>query len=329
MRLVFIGASTFGLRCFDRALQVLDLQVVGLVTAERSFKISYAPSGVTNVLHADFQSLAALHGIPMMRLKESMSDPALFTDVEALEPDAFLVVGWYHMIPRRWRELAPAFGLHASLLPDYSGGAPLVWALINGEPKTGITLFQMDDGVDSGPIAAQAEEPIRPDDTIATLYSRIEERGLELLDHALPLIASGTLQLQPQPESGRRVMPQRSPEDGRIDWTRDADFLDRWIRAQTRPYPGAFTELEGQRLILWSAAVRAGTGATTDPGTVLKTVCGRYLVACGSGCIELGEVTQGMHMFNSATLCDLLGPGGQKLGAMPSCTRKSDACARR
>lgn len=326
MRLVFIGASRFGLRCFNRALRVPDLEVVGLVTAERSFKISYAPSGVTNVLHADFESLAALHGIPMMRLRESMSDPALFTDVEALEPDAFLVVGWYHMIPRRWRELAPAFGLHASLLPDYSGGAPLVWAMINGEERTGITLFQMDDGVDSGPVAAQVEAPIQPYDTIATLYSRIEERGLELLDHALPLIASGTLQLQPQPESGRRVMPQRSPEDGRIDWTRDASFIDRWIRAQTRPYPGAFTEFDGQRLIVWSAAIDTEIRAKADPGAVVKGTDGRYVVACNGGFIQLCEVSHGTQTFTAGTLAALLGGGGQRLGGLESCMRNSGQC---
>jgi methionyl-tRNA formyltransferase len=83
-----------------------------------------------------------------------MNEPGLFQTVTSWNPDAFLVAGWYHMIPKIWRNLAPAYGLHASLLPDYSGGAPLVWAMINGETKTGVTLFQMDDGVDSGPIVA-------------------------------------------------------------------------------------------------------------------------------------------------------------------------------
>jgi len=322
MNIVFIGASAFGLRCLHRALDVPDLRVVGVVTAGQKFKISYAPSGVTNVLHADFGSLSASHGIPVLRLEGSMSDRGLLSSVEALRPDAFLVVGWYHMIPRRWRERAPAFGLHASLLPDYSGGAPLVWAMINGEERTGITLFQMDDGVDSGPVAAQVEEPIQPDDTIATLYSRIEERGLELLDHALPLLASGTLQLQPQPESGRRVMPQRSPEDGRIDWTRDASFIDRWIRAQTRPYPGAFTELLGQRLIVWRATVDADVRAVAEPGTVLIVARDRYVVVCGSGVVQLCEVGYGSDSYTTETLAGLLGAGGQRLGVINRITQK-------
>ena len=90
-----------------------------------------------------------------------MRDPALLEKVACWKPEAFLVSGWYHMVPRKWRALAPAYGLHASLLPDYSGGAPLVWAMIKGEEKTGITLFQLGDGVDDGPILGQAETPIR------------------------------------------------------------------------------------------------------------------------------------------------------------------------
>ena len=292
MKIVFVGASKFGLRCLDHLIHTPDVQVVGVVTKERSFKISYAPSGITNVLHADFESFAVLHRIPVFRLKDSLSDPDLFAAVEALTPDVFVVIGWYHMIPRRWRELAPAFGLHASLLPDYSGGAPLVWAMINGEQKTGITMFQMDSGVDSGPIAAQAEEPIRPNDTIATLYARIEERGLELLDRTLPRLASRDLDLHPQPKSGRRVMPQRSPEDGRIDWSRDAAFIERWIRAQTRPYPGAFTDSVLGRLTIWASRLLAERPSNAVPGLAFRTIRGELGIACGSGALEVTDASR-------------------------------------
>jgi len=310
MNIVFIGASKFGLRCLHRALAMPDLRVVGLVTADQSFNISYAPSGVTNVLHADFASLAASHSIPVLRLRDSMSDRELLSSVAALLPDAFLVVGWYHMIPRRWRELAPAFGLHASLLPDYSGGAPLVWAMINGESKTGITLFQMDDGVDSGPIAAQAEEPIRSDDTIATLYARIEERGLELLARTLPRLASRDLELHPQPKSGRRVMPQRSPEDGRIDWSCDAAFIDRWIRAQTRPYPGAFTDSAFGRLTIWASRPLAERPSNAVPGLVFRTTRGELGIACGAGALQVTDAsprTMAEGEDAEYTIMDLLG----------------------
>jgi methionyl-tRNA formyltransferase len=264
---------------------------VGDVTTERSFKISYAPSGVTNVLYADFESFAALHECPVLRMKDSLPDPALFAAVEALTPDAFVVVSWYHMIPRRWRELAPAFGLYAPRTPDFSGGAPLFWVMINGESKTRITLFQIDDGVDSGPVAAQPEDPIRSDDTIATLYARIEERGLDLLDRTLPRLASRDLYLHPQPKSVRRVMPQRSPEEGRIDWCCDAAFIDRWIRAQTRPYPGAFTDSAFGRLTIWASRTLAERPSNALPGLVFRITCGDIGIACGAGALQVTDAS--------------------------------------
>ena len=167
--------------------------------------------------------------------------------------------------------MAPAYGLHASLLPDYSGGAPLVWAIINGETKTGISLFQMDDGIDSGPIAGQKEEPNYPDDTVATLYARIEERGVELLRDKMPQLANGTLKLQLQNETKRRIMAQRSPKDGLIDWTQDEKSIDRFVRAQTRPYPGAFTTLETKPLHIWRTQVVEAANGHREAGRVERT----------------------------------------------------------
>jgi methionyl-tRNA formyltransferase len=183
-----------------------------------------------------------------------MSDPDLIDQVKAWAPDFILVVGWYHMIPKAIRSIAPTAGLHASLLPDYSGGAPLVWAIINGEKKTGISFFVMEDGVDSGAIIGQAEEPITFEDTIATLYGRIEEAGLKLVETHLPKIADGTATYTVQDESQRRLVPQRSPEDGKIDWNQEALAIYNFVRAQTKPYPGAFTEglSENGKLTLWA-----------------------------------------------------------------------------
>jgi methionyl-tRNA formyltransferase len=310
-----IGASHFGLRCLERCLQMPPVSVVGVVTAPRTFAISYRPSGVTNVLHADLAAVAAARGIPVLTQHRSMNEQGMLQTVQSWRPDAFLVAGWYHIVPRRWREVAHAYGLHASLLPDYSGGAPLVWAMINGESRTGITLFQMDDGVDSGPIAAQAEVPIRPDDTIATLYARIEERGIELLGFALPKLADGTLQLRTQDESRRRVVPQRAPEDGRIDWTQDAIFVQRFIRAQTRPYPGSFTSLNGATLHIWRAEVAAEVAPVPPIGSVVRTRGGEYLVACGHGAIRLDEVSYGSRDYAGDQLASVFGGGAQRLGS--------------
>lgn len=316
MNLVFIGSSNFGLRCLETSLQLPGVQVVGVVTAPQTFTISYRPTGVTNVLHADISALACEHNIPVKTLERSMNEPGLFEAVAEWRPDAFLVAGWYHMIPRRWRNLAPAYGLHASLLPDYSGGAPLVWAMINGETRTGITLFQMDDGVDSGPVAGQKEEPIFSNDTIATLYSRIEARGIELLGDVFPQLAAGTLQLQAQDESKRRIVPQRGPEDGQIDWSKDAVYIDRFIRAQTRPYPGAFTTLDGKPLHIWYASAISFPSDSIQAGHVQRFGSDTYLIGCGTGAIQLHEICFENKNFASNQLISIFGFGGQQLGLM-------------
>jgi len=325
MNLVFIGSSNFGLRCLSACLEIPSVNVVGVVTAPQTFAISYRPEGVSNVLHADVVSFSAERGLQSKTLVRSMGDPGLFDTVAAWKPDAFLVAGWYHMIPRKWRELAPAYGLHASLLPDYSGGAPLVWAMINGEKKTGITLFQMDDGVDSGPIAGQQEEPIHPDDTIATLYARIEERGLELLRDSLPRIASGTIKLQKQDAKNRRVVPQRSPEDGQIDWTMDATYIDRFVRAQTKPYPGAFTTMDSKPLHIWRTAV-ADLNVLAKPGYVEKANDGTYKVGCNKGAITICEISYEQKTYTKSQLSKLFGGGGQILGDSTNCLRISEPC---
>jgi methionyl-tRNA formyltransferase len=314
MNLVFIGSSAFGLRCLETCLRLPEVRVTGMVTAPKTFVISYCPSGVGNVLHADVAGVAHSHAIPVRTLERAMNEPGLFEEVAEWKPDAFLVAGWYHMIPRRWRELAPAYGLHASLLPDYSGGAPLVWAMINGEKRTGITLFQMDDGVDSGPIAGQREELIFPMDTIATLYARVEERGLELLVEVLPQLARGTLKLQSQDETNRRIVPQRSPEDGLIRWNKDATSIDRFIRAQTRPYPGAFSILDGKPLHIWQAQVNIVANDESEVGCVHFKEEGIYTVTCGVAAIKLNEVTYGQRTYTRADLAELFGEAGQRLG---------------
>lgn len=280
MRIVFIGASRFGLRCLETLNGMAGVELAGAVTAPPSFPISYRPQGVTNVLHADVGDYCRRHGIPCETIADGMRDPALLERIAVWRPEAFIVVGWYHMVPKAWRAAAPAYGMHASLLPDYSGGAPLVWAMINGEERTGITLFQLGDGVDDGPILGQAETPISADDTIATLYARIEDLGVELLRRHVPGLAAGTAPLVAQDESKRRIVPQRGPEDGVIDWSLPASRIHDFIRAQTRPYPGAFAMMSGRKVTIWTAQPVAGTGL--GPGEIGGSP-ERPLIGCGNG----------------------------------------------
>jgi methionyl-tRNA formyltransferase len=286
MHVVFIGTTRFGLRCLQTLAALRQCRVVGAVAAPPEFPISYRPEGLRNLLHADVPGFCEAAGIPCALITAGMKDATLLERVRGWRPDAFLVAGWYHMVPRPWRELAPAYGLHASLLPDYSGGAPLVWAMINGEKRTGITLFRLADGVDSGPVVGRAETAIGPEDTIATLYERIEELGLQLLEAHMPRLADGSAILEPQDESRRRIFPQRGPEDGRIDWSWATARIHDFVRAQTRPYPGAFTSLGGRRLIVWSTRSSEPARPPLAPGC-FATVDDRLLAGTADGTLEL------------------------------------------
>lgn len=311
MRIVFIGSTNFGMQCLKQCLKVNGLEVVGILTAPQNFKISYSESAVKNFLFADFNELAKTNNIPITILKDTMQDPFLFKFIKDWEPEAFLVAGWYHMIPSSWREYAPAYGLHASLLPKYSGGAPLVWAIINGENKTGITLFQMDDGVDSGPILGQKEELIFKDDTIKSLYKRIEKKGIELLSEILPLLVNGKVIFSIQDESQRTFVSQRSPEDGLIKWANDSIFIERFIRAQTQPYPGAFSYLENKKLKIWEA--KYNKKSITGEYGKINFYNNSYIVSCLNGSLELIKISYDSKLYLAADLFDLLGNGGQIL----------------
>jgi methionyl-tRNA formyltransferase len=286
---VFIGASKFGKRCLLRLLDIPDIVLVGTVTAPRDFCISYSKEGVTNVLHADVTQVCEEHNIPIATITDGgMKDEVLFETVKSWQPDFFIVAGWYHMVPKSWRNMAPAYGLHASLLPDYSGGAPLVWAIINGEKETGITFFQFAGGVDNGPIVGQASTPIHEDDTIATLYARIEEQGLGLLESHVKGLADGSAVLTAQDESRRRTMPQRKPQDGEIDWKAPAQKVYDFIRAQTRPYPGAFFKWRGHTIHIWATRPVEGNASAG----MLGLAHGDLIVNCGDqGALQILDLS--------------------------------------
>ena len=282
-RVIFIGASKTGLQCLKMMNDSPLYNVVGTVTAPKTFTISYRPEGVTNVLFADIKKYCEGNDIDCMVIKQGMKDSNLFEQVKAMAPDIFIVVGWYHLIPKSWLDLAPTYGLHASLLPDYTGGAPLVWAIINGEKKTGVTLFQFDNGVDSGPIVGQLTTDIYAKDTIATLYARIESLGVKLIKEHLPKIINGSEKLIVQDESKRRVFPQRKPEDGIIDWTLPANKIYDFVRAQTKPYPGAFTWCGKDKVTLWSCQIfKEAINPVLSPADVIID-SHRVFVGCGGG----------------------------------------------
>ena len=250
-----MGATRFSLRCLDVATES-GCEIVGCAGTPEMFSISYAPSGVRNVNYVDFKALATDRNMPCIPYHREK--PKEFAaGVKALEPDLILVAGWYYMVSRSLRECAPlgAVGLHGSLLPKYRGGAPLVWAMIHGETESGLSFFYLEDGVDAGDVIGRARFAIEERDTIADAMKKMEEAAEHLLRTYLPLLAQGRAPRRAQDHSQATEYPQRSPEDGEIDWSRSTLEIRNFIRAQTRPYPGAFTRIGGKKVVLWDADI--------------------------------------------------------------------------
>lgn len=257
MKIVFLGCTTFSQRILEAIRHLGNAEIVGIFSIPRLFKISYSADPVENRNFADLSSHATQLGVPYIEIDsvegQRISDH--FVLMKQLQPDVLLVMGWYYMIPKKIREVPRygAWGIHASLLPKYAGGAPLVWAMIQGETETGVSLFRFDSGVDDGDIIDQRKIIIEEKDTIREVYEKATDASIQIITKVLSNIDN--VIFKPQNKEDIEVWPQRSPADGRIDWSWDAKRLKDFIRAQTHPYPGAWTEINGKKVIIWDADI--------------------------------------------------------------------------
>ena len=251
MKVLFVGSTQLGFSCLEVLAGIPDISVCGVLTTPSTFTISYAPEGVSSVLYRNFAPLAREIGCPLLTISGSMSSSELLVKIKALQPDCLIVVGWHHTIPNTWLEHWPTFGIHASLLPSYAGGAPLVWAMIEGRRFVGVTLFQLDEGIDSGPIVGQCRVWVRRSDDIESVLRRVEAKTLKLMALEVPRILSDNSLRKPQNLKSRIVYPQRKPSDGEIIDNMSIKQIRNFVRAQTKPYPGAFIEIDGFRVTIW------------------------------------------------------------------------------
>jgi len=251
MKIFIISSTDLGHRCLEEICKIPNVSIAGVLTTSKTFHISYAPNGVKNVLHRDFTQLTGQIGCELFFLEGKMSDPVLLAKVQAINFDCILVVGWHFLIPRSWLDRWPVFGIHASLLPKYAGGAPLVWALIAGEKKVGVTLFQMNTRVDAGRIVSQKGIRVRKRDDIGSLLAKVEFLSIRMLKYELPTLLSPSRVFIEQELSKGFVMRQRSPVDGEITELLSIKETRNFVRAQTRPYPGAFVLQNGDKITIW------------------------------------------------------------------------------
>lgn len=235
----------------------------------------------------DLTSPATAAGVPVLKVR-NLNSPASIDRLKEIDPDLLVVVGWTRLLSAQVLDIPAngAVGFHASLLPENRGRAPVNWALIRGERVGGNTMMLLDAGTDTGGIVDQVLIPFSDDDTCATIYDRVADAGAEMLMRNLDALADGHARSVSQDPDGGTANGKRTPEMGVIDWRRSSAELHNWVRAQTRPYPGAFGTLAGQRVRLWSSTV-AEKGRVGSPGRVLAADDNGLLIQCGIGALHV------------------------------------------
>ena len=233
------------------------------------------------------RGLAEKHGIPVFD-PESVASPEWIDRIRSYAPDYLFSFYYRNMLPKGVLDIPKnaAMNLHGSLLPRFRGRCPVNWVLIEGEKRTGVTLHLMEVKPDSGAIVAQEEVEIAFEDTAHTLALKLATAAARLMRGVMPLLESGTFRRRPQ-EGPSSYYGGRNPEDGIIDWTKSAERLYNLVRAVTHPYPGAFTFLDGVKLLVWKALPQEGD---SEGPAGLVVSADPFLVKCGRGLLRLDSV---------------------------------------
>ena len=281
MNIVLFGGTDLTLR-IAATLMELRMPPACVIHVGRGFTISYSPGGAENRKFADMAAWAEDRGVEAHEYEDIDATIAI---LQRLCPGIGIAAGWYHRLPARLRQLFThgVLGIHASLLPKYRGGAPLNWALLQGEGESGVSLFELTDGVDDGPLYGQRRFPIGPRDYIGDLVERTNDAAVGLLQELIAGIVDGSLTPKPQVGTPTYCL-QRIPEDGIIEWTRPADEIERLVRAVSHPYPGARAVLAGAKFTIWRArSLQAAPMVLGRPGQITR------LPELASPCVVTGR----------------------------------------
>lgn len=247
MRILFIGSTRRGYMTV-KSLVEMGNHVVGIISLQQH-------EHEIERYEETIESFAKEHNIPHFETKWMKDQDYVELISNQLRPDIAFVVGCRIIIPPEIYQI-PRLGtlaVHDSLLPEYRGFAPLNWSIINGEDHTGVTLFYLSDLMDGGEIVAQKCVPIDPKDTAQLVYERICQATVDLILETYPLFVQGTAQRIKQDYSKGSFTCSRTPLDGEINWARPTNEIYNQIRALTIPYPGAFTYLDGSKMMVWMA----------------------------------------------------------------------------
>lgn len=293
----FFGATSYSKELLLFLIEQ-NLLPEAIFSIPQEFNISYSKDKVKNTNYANLKEIADKYNIAYYEIDsvEGKKTKDYERIIKKLNLDLILVLGWYYMIPKSTRDLAKlgAWGIHASLLPKYAGGAPLNWAIINGEKETGVTLFRMEDGVDDGDIIAQKAFSIKHEDTIKEVYQKATMASKYILEDVLNNIEN--IKPIPQNKALIEIYPQRSPKDGEIDWHQSSKAIYDFIRAQTLPYPCAYSTVENKIIKIIDAVQTNKTCSNIECGKI-AFINNQTLVATKDNFIQLGHINDGEKQY--------------------------------
>ena len=282
MRIVFMGTPDFSVPTLE-ALVNGGHDVIAVVTQPDK------PKGRGKaVLMTPVKEKALELSIPVYQ-PVKVRDPEFIEILSKMDPDVIVVVAFGQILPKEILEM-PEYGcinVHASLLPKYRGAAPIQWAVIDGEPVSGVTTMLMDEGLDTGDMLEKKEIPLDKKETGGSLFEKLSLLGGELILSTLQKLEQKTAVRTPQGESDTSYAKMLKKSMGEIDWTMDAERIERLIRG-LNPWPSAYTSMNGKTVKIWAADVREGSG-TGHPGRTFVSK-DQLLVECGKDLLSVTEL---------------------------------------
>lgn len=282
MRIIFAGTPDFAARALAAILRSRHEVVLVFTQPDR-------PAGRGLHLQASpVKTLAEAHAIAV-RQPRTLKDPQQWPALREKGADILVVAAYGLILPQAVLDIPPlgAVNIHASLLPRWRGAAPIHRAILAGDQQTGISIMQMDAGLDTGPVLMTEATPIAAEDTTQSLHDRLADIGARLVVTALDRLEAGELKPLPQPAEGVTYASKVDKAEALIDWASDAESIDRKVRA-LNPAPGARTLLRGTELKLWKT--QPLPSAPGSPGELTEVTKDGLVVACGRGSLRLLEV---------------------------------------
>lgn len=306
LKIVWVGFHEEGDLCIEKLYQN-GFSVAALITLDE--EASAKRSGVY-----DYSEVAKKYQIPLYRVTHINNADSLDI-IKKHQPDLMFVIGWSQILSEEVLGAVPSVvGTHASKLPHNRGSAPINWAIINGETSTGNTLIELAPGVDTGDILAQREFDISDYDSCKSLYRKVASTNAEMILELCESFLSGNVKRTKQDLGVGNLLPRRKPEHGKITWSDNAKVIYNFIRAQTRPYPGAFSYIAGKKCTIWKCSWSSAFEQDTlyEPGVIGHAVvsfdqenCG-VAVGCSEGYIVIHEIQVDSEVLKGAELVDYM-----------------------